>query len=54
MLFFEDHPSPATIKNIHDESQYLKPRAKLTEIIKHTNENIDLYIKMTATPCAKK
>ena len=45
MTLSEDPPSPATTQNIHDESQNLKPRAKPTEIIKHTNENIELYKK---------
>jgi len=47
MSLSEDPPSPATIQNINDESQNLKPRAKPTEIIKHTIENIELYNKAT-------
>ena len=54
MTLSEDPPSPATNQNIHDESQNLKPRAKPTEIIKHTNENIELYKKVTAITWAKK
>ena len=45
MSLSEDPPSPATNQNIHDKSRNLKPRAKPTEIIKHTNENIELYKK---------
>ena len=54
MSLSEDPPSPATTQHIHDESRNLKPRAKPTEIIKHTNENIELYKKVTATTWSKK
>ena len=54
MSLSEDPPSPATTQNIYDESQNLKPRAKPTEIIKHTNENIELYKKVIAITWSKK
>ena len=54
MSLSEDPPSPATTQHIHDESQKLKPRAKPTETIKHTNENIELYKKVIENPWSKK
>ena len=54
MYLSEDLPSPATIQNFYDESQNLKPRAKLTDIIQHTNENIELYKKVIEKPWSKK
>ena len=54
MSHSEDPPSPTTTQHTHNESQNLKPRAKPTGIIKHTNENIELYKKVTATPWSKK
>ena len=54
MSLSKDPPSPATTQHIDDESRNLKPRAKPTDIIKHTNENIALYKKVTATSWAKK
>ena len=54
MSLSEDPPSPATTQHIDDDSRNLKPRAKPTDIIKYTKENIELYKKVTLTSWAKK
>ena len=54
MSLSEDPPSPATTQHIHDESRNLKPRAKPTEIIEHTNGNIELYKKIHSNHMVEK